>query len=215
MNTKTTCEEALQILMNKTKHYSKSDRVYTTGNDENGYGAITANYKLNDPKYTYVGTLRDIRRFMREAKRNFKIITIYDRIYNKLIRLIPNLENMKVGDHQISKADGFMNLSLNIINEEQEEQRQAKIISLTHYYKQNGDLVPDPDMMIRVYCQNKMAEALTYQDFFGFQAVYQTPTTFYPDLKTELNSFLNYWLNNCIQQGHGFSDNKKTNSEGY
>ncbi len=134
--------------------------------------------------------------------------TTQHHIYSKLIRLIPELELLKSDTNQISYSEGFMNLYLNILREETTELGASKIISLSHYYEQNGDLVSDPDMTIRVYLQGKMAEALTFQNPFIYQAVYPTPTTFYPDLKIKLNSFLNSWLKNCLQQDHKFSKNK-------
>jgi len=56
--------------------------------------------------------------------------------------------------------------------------------------------------------KNKMAEALTLQNSYIYQEVYPTPTTFYHKLKKQLNSFLNSWLNNCIQQGYKFINDK-------
>ena len=54
-----------------------------------------------------------------------------------------------------------------------------------------------------------MAEAMTYQDSFGYKEVYHDldPETgkyrkVAPKLKKELNSFLNKWLSNLLQQGH-------------
>jgi hypothetical protein len=41
-----------------------------------------------------------------------------------------------------------------------------------HNYRQNGDLVPDPDMEIRILPEPGMAEALSYQDSFGYRRVY-------------------------------------------
>ena len=133
---------------------------------------------------------------------------IYSQIYNKLIRLIPNLEQMEVGSSQISKSEGFMDLHVDILSEGIVEQRQVKVISLAHYYKQNGDLVPDPDMTIKIYSQYKIAEALTYQDYFAYQEVYPTQTTVNVVPKKDLNAFLKFWLNNCIRQGHQFGRNE-------
>ncbi|CAL7964420.1 hypothetical protein GAMM_90020 [Gammaproteobacteria bacterium] len=134
--------------------------------------------------------------------------TIYSQIYNKLISLIPNLEKMEVANSQISKANGFMDLHLDILSEGIIEQRQVKVISLAHYYEQNGDLVPDPDMTIKIYSQYKIAEALTLQDYFGYQQVYPTQDTVNSAVKVSLNSFLKTWLNNCIRQGHQFGRNE-------
>ena len=50
-------------------------------------------------------------------------------------------------------------------------------IALAHNYIQNGDVMADPDMEIRIYPEIKYAEALTYQlDGLGiFQRVYPEP----------------------------------------
>jgi len=83
-------------------------------------------------------------------------------------------------------------------------------IALAHNYIQNGDVMADPDMEIRIYPEIKYAEALTYQlDGLGiFQQVYPEPGKVYPKLKRELNKFLNQWLKNCIDQGHTFTNKK-------
>ena len=80
-------------------------------------------------------------------------------------------------------------------------------IALARNYIQNGDVMADPDMEIRIYPEIKYAEALTYQlDGLGiFQQVYPEPGRVYPKLKRELNQFLNQWLKNCIDQGHTFN----------
>jgi len=80
-------------------------------------------------------------------------------------------------------------------------------IAIAHNYIQNGDVMADPDMEIRIYTEIKYAEALTYQlDGLGiFQRVYPEPGKVYPKLKRELNKFLNQWLKNCIDQGHTFN----------
>lgn len=124
--------------------------------------------------------------------------TIYERIYSKLLKLIPELETFQIGDDLKSKVDNFMDLNLDVLMKDESSTR----IALSHYYESNGDLVADPDMEIRVYFRSKMAEALTYQDTFGYQRVYLEEQRFYPDLKKKLNIFLNGWLGNCLEQGH-------------
>ena len=85
-------------------------------------------------------------------------------------------------------------------------QDDAVIIALSHYYRHpSGDLIPDPDMEIRAYPEQRRAEALTYQDAYVYQCVYETQgdkTYVRPQLKKQLNTFLNQWLKNCIDQGH-------------
>ena len=79
-------------------------------------------------------------------------------------------------------------------------------IALSHYYKhQSGDMIPDPDMTMRVDTVAKTVEALTYQDIYRYDEVY-------PDgivnqaIRKSLNSFLSQWLQNCIDQGHRLVD---------
>ena len=80
-------------------------------------------------------------------------------------------------------------------------------IALAHNYIQNGDVIADPDMEIRIYPEIKYAEALTYQlDGLGiFQRAYPELGKVCPRIKRELNQFLNQWLKNCIDQGHTFN----------
>lgn len=74
-------------------------------------------------------------------------------------------------------------------------------IALAHNGKQNGDVMADPDMEVRIYPEMKMAEALTFRnDYMGiYQEVYPDPGKYYPKLKKELNDFLNNWLKTMIE----------------
>lgn len=74
-------------------------------------------------------------------------------------------------------------------------------ISIAHNGIQNGDLMADPDMEIRIYPQQKMAEALTYQnDYLGrYVKIYPEPGMYIPQLKKSLNKFLNEWLKRMIE----------------
>lgn len=114
-------------------------------------------------------------------------MTIYERNYKKIKPLLSNYRKIKV--------DGFMPLVVEEIGENE--------YSLAHYYEQNGDLMRDPEITVKVYPEMGMAEALTYtQDSLGiYQEVYLEPGKYYPKLKKELNSFLGMWLDNLKKQG--------------
>jgi len=129
--------------------------------------------------------------------------TIYDGIYKKL-EMLGVIEVLEAGhDSGKSRSSGFMDLSLDILNE---ETPGVVRIALAHYFEQNGDLCADPDMEIRVYKERQLAEALTFQMAMPpiYQEVYPEPGKVAPRLKKELNSFLNTWLKNCLNQGHSF-----------
>ncbi len=124
---------------------------------------------------------------------------IYEQIFDKLLKLIPSLhipENLP--DTGRSVVPNYMNLSFDLIS------NNVGVITfaLSQSYLQNGDRVPDPDMMIRVFPKYYMAEALTYQDSYKYEEVY--PKVNFVDIKAkeELNQFLNNWLKNLINQGH-------------
>ena len=121
----------------------------------------------------------------------------FEQIFRKILALVPDLEKMEQGQAIKLKSHGFMDLHIDVLSKEADR----TIISMAHYYKQNGDLVPDPDMEIALYPKHKLAEALTYQDTFGFKEVYPEAGKVYPAIKKELNSFLNQWLNNIKVQG--------------
>ena len=120
--------------------------------------------------------------------------TIYERIYKRLETLgVPQVEEYKKRE-----SEGFMPLHID---------RLGKWTwAISHTYTQNGDVIPDPDMEVRIYQDAKMAEAMTYQDAYGFRAVYPEPEKVDIRAKKELNDFLEHWLGNLVKQG--FCENK-------
>ena len=77
-------------------------------------------------------------------------------------------------------------------------------VSLAHYYYQNGDACPDPDMTMRIDHAAKMVHPLSYQDSMRYQEVDEAdpsnPRTI--KLRMALAAFLAQWLGNTIAQGH-------------
>ena len=90
-----------------------------------------------------------------------------------------------------------MDLNCDLLHHEEEMQ----LIALSHLYRSNGDSVPDPDMQIRIWSSG-MAEALTYQDTYRYQEVYDLDGMHDQKVRGSLNAFLNQWLTNLLQQGH-------------
>ncbi|HSH66884.1 MAG TPA: DUF1249 domain-containing protein, partial [Bacteroidia bacterium] len=131
----------------------------------------------------------------------------YSSIYKKLMQVIPDLiKHIQDGKyHGKSVKDpkgGLMNLNYDYVGK---DKNGNYIIAISHYFEQNGDMVADPDMQIRILPELEAAEAMTFQDQFGYQEVYQEKDgKQLVDLrrKKDLNKFLNQWLSNIIQQGH-------------
>jgi uncharacterized protein YqiB (DUF1249 family) len=101
------------------------------------------------------------------------------------------------------KSGAFMDLNLDYLTKTE----KGIVIAMAHNFIQNGDVMADPDMEIRIIPEMKMVEALSFkQDGAGiYQQVYadEAETKYYPRLKKELNSFLGMWLKNLIDQGFG------------
>ena len=132
---------------------------------------------------------------------------IYEIMFEKLVKLgIINQDgSLKFDEYLKLKSRSFMDLNIDHLSHKDDE--NSIVISLAHNFIQNGDVMADPDMEIRIIPSMKMVEALTFQqDSTGtYQQVYLEDGRFYPALKKDLNNFLNSWLKNLIQQG--FSNN--------
>ena len=118
-------------------------------------------------------------------------------IYKRLVRVIPNLYS--INESGKSEAPGFMDFNLDIL------QRKGDVlrVAISHYYKHpSGDMIPDPDMEVMVNRKSETAEALTYQDTYGYQEVYSEDGSCNESLQCSLNEFLLMWLNNLHEQGH-------------
>ena len=133
---------------------------------------------------------------------------IYDTIYELLEMLIPDLHSLKPADARVSRSENFMDLHLDVLSRTDTELR----IALHHSFELNGDLVPDPDMTVRIYLLEgwKKAEALSYQDQFCYREVYPAPNLVNVQAKKELNQFLVRWLKNCVDQGHSLKQGADT-----
>jgi uncharacterized protein YqiB (DUF1249 family) len=128
---------------------------------------------------------------------------IYERIYNKLDRLgVIALIEAKT-EAATSTASGTMDLHYDRLT----AGGDAVIVALAHYFEQNGDRCCDPDMTVRVFRAQKLAEALTFQQAIPpmYTEVYPEPGQVNLRAKKDLNVFLDYWLSNALAQGHCFN----------
>ena len=120
--------------------------------------------------------------------------------YQKLNTLLPSLP--KIPEYAKSTVSGFMDLNLDLL----EKRGKVCTIALSHYYKHpSGDMIPDPDMTMRVDTAAQTVEALTYQDIYRYDEVYPDGEV-NQSVRKSLNTFLALWLQNCVDQGHRFAD---------
>jgi len=122
---------------------------------------------------------------------------VYIRNWKRLIKLgiINDKGELQFNEAVSLKSKPFMDLNLDDLGDH--------VFAMAHNFKQNGDIMADPDMQIRIIPEMHSIEALTYQlDSMGiFQRVYNEDfTKVNPRLKKELNSFLEKWLINLKAQ---------------
>ncbi len=127
---------------------------------------------------------------------------IYTRNFNRLVKLgiINSYGELQFKSAKKLKSGAFMDLNL---DELEKEQDGNYTIAMAHNFEQNGDIMADPDMMIRVIPVMQSIEALSYQlDSMGiYQVVYPKPNMVNPKAKKELNAYLEKWLINLIEKG--------------
>lgn len=117
------------------------------------------------------------------------------KVFTKLV------EGLTVGEgRKIDNTKGtFMPVCVNRLTERQ--------YSVTHYYEQNGDLVPDPDMTFLVYPHAPdQVVPLTIQQSTGhYSSAYEldendSPKTWKPAVARDITSFANMWMKNIKEQ---------------
>lgn len=89
------------------------------------------------------------------------------KVFNTLIRLMDNKQNLKLDNSNevfmpvfIEKLESDVNIA----------GRPVDIYSLSHYFEQNGDLVPDPDMTFAVSRIDSMyIWPMTFQTQFSYK----------------------------------------------
>lgn len=132
--------------------------------------------------------------------------TIYEKNYNRLMAIAPGLEDKLDnfnGDYFYGKSSktGYMDFNLELIDKDE----KGFYLAISHYYKQNGDMVPDPDMEIFVDINKKTVEALHFQNAYQYVEVYpdkRSRDLFSKFQKKDQNDFLADWLKNLKNQGH-------------
>ena len=131
---------------------------------------------------------------------------IHSKIYHKLLKVIPDLLTIKEAGKSV--VENYMDLNLDILHRGPDR----IVIALSHYYQHpSGDMIADPDMAIRVSPLDHSAEALSYQDIWGYRQVYvEDGIKVDVKAKRELNWFLSQWLSNLIKQGHCVSAEDET-----
>ena len=127
------------------------------------------------------------------------------RIFAKLITQMGQADYLKLD----RGGSAIMPLSIEkLVPEVDFAGTNATIYSLSHYFEQNGDLVPDPDMTFAVIDQIKEAKGLLIIPLTFQNSIYYTEAIFlkadswqiHPKQQAYLADFANNWLKNIQWQ---------------
>jgi len=154
---------------------------------------------------------------------------LFETHYHRLEQLLGcPLEGLRPGDYFKLRAPGFMDLTVEVLSPCRET--GATILSLAHYFEQNGDLCQDPEMTVRLFAPGArvvpetvpstdasrgQAEALTFQQAVPpiYRRVYPEPGKYSLRLRHELNDFLALWLRNLEDQGHRVVEQRRADTD--
>jgi hypothetical protein len=111
----------------------------------------------------------------------------------------------KVGDHRkVNDSQSFMPVSVEAVGT---TPQGALIVSVAHYYEQNGDLMADPEVTFVVTRADYVFPTTFRQDNMGINRVYVRweGEKVYWNLRmqNDLAVFCNEWMENIKQQQYG------------
>lgn len=134
---------------------------------------------------------------------------LYEKNYDRLLKLAPDLEERLLESKRLkknfaigkSRKSGYMDFNIEMLDYD----KDSFYIAISHYFVQNGDLVSDPDMQLRIDVERHKVEALEFQNQMFYASVYDD--LYKRELvnlkeKKSQNDFLTQWLKNLKSQGH-------------
>ncbi len=129
------------------------------------------------------------------------LMDIFENNYIRLRKLIPDLDIL---DTATSTRPGAVDLCLTVL----ERGPYTTTIALTYHFDAGHEQIAEPDLIVRVYHDARLAEVMSYQRRvykLGSEAWTQAGYAFELERKWRINRFLEKWLGFCLHQGHCFA----------
>jgi len=124
------------------------------------------------------------------------------RALDKKATAILNLISDGIASGEMNKIERSITFEPVVVENIGNTNSGSELISVAHYYKQNGDLVPDPEMVFikqedkiyAVYFRNSLMEQFAVKpNYYQYSAVNTK-------LQSSITTFANYWLNEILDQ---------------
>jgi uncharacterized protein YqiB (DUF1249 family) len=134
------------------------------------------------------------------------LMSLYESNYIRLAGLVPELD--KAAPTQISVVAGDCPLHLTI----EERSRYTTTLRLTYMFEDAAGALADPDLLIRVYRDARLAEVQACARWHRHAVLESLRSQLARDLGDRWlrNVMLNKWLDYCVERGHCF---KEVNSD--
>ena len=129
------------------------------------------------------------------------LMSLYESNYIRLSWLVPVLN--AVDAPRVSHVQGDCALHLNVI----ERCRYTTTLSLTYLFEDEQGVIADPDLLIRVYHDARLAEVQSCARWHRHTMLEAIRSQFARELGDRWlrNMMLNKWLDYCVERGHGFA----------
>ena len=129
------------------------------------------------------------------------LMALYEANFIKLLQLMPDLE--KYDGAHVSAAPGDHNLHLLI----EKRSKYTCELRLTYLFAENSDLVADPDLIVRVYFDARMAEVTGWIDAERHELLRRLRRECRQELGLcwSRNIVFSKWLDYLLECGHAFS----------
>jgi len=126
------------------------------------------------------------------------LMSVYESNFIRLLNLIPELERLD-GCYR-SRVAGACDLHLEILQRE----RYTLTMAMTYYFSNETEIVADPDMLLRIYFDGQLAEAMSLgkdHRHVEFRRLFRAHGNELGRRWTR-NIILNKWLEYLLDQGH-------------
>ncbi len=137
----------------------------------------------------------------KEARSLSGLMDLYESNYIRLRKLIPDLDAV-TGPCE-SRVSGALSLHLRLL----ERSPYTTTLKLTYLFTNDEEVIPAPDVTVRIYHDARLAEVLACGHRRGLRAAeYDRMRNRYPLLrKWEINRFFQKWVGYCLHQQHSFA----------
>ena len=128
------------------------------------------------------------------------LMTLYESNYLRLLALLPDVDTFV--EPRTSLVTNDFDLHLELVKRE----RYTSTLKLTYWFPEDQSWVADPDLVVRVYHDAKLVEAMESCREHRHRLLREIArASLVLDLRWARNMLLNKWLDYLIDMGHGLS----------